>query len=175
MLQYYLSVPLPYPLSPLGSRSLIHDQISILDSNARVFPLYPKSTIKFRFDYGVFLLNKNIECLAESQGLKVVDIRQTLPNLKYLLYVCSVGTEELPARKKGGVRGLVGGWRGGLTTPTNSRRGSGESGFGEGVRVALEVGTNGKSTPKTGGKLPFGSDHHQSLRTSGLRENLVSR
>ena len=177
MLQYYLSVPLPYPITASGSRSLIHDNISILDSNARTFPLYPKSTIAFRFDYGVFLLNKDIEVLAESQGLKVVDIRQTLPNLKYLLYVASAGSAELPARKRGGVRGLIGGWNG---TPTHSRRGSDESGREVDTTPSIILsGSNGNGNGNLGNlkpvKMPFGNDHRQSLRTSGLRENIVHR
>lgn len=177
-LQYYLSIPLPYPITPYGSRSLIHDPISILSDNQRVFPLYPKSTISFRFDYGVFLLNKNIECLAESQALKVVDIRQTLPNLKYLLYVCSAGSSELPARKAGGIRGLLNAGRGGIGTPILSRRGSADSGIGEQARRVLEHGNvEGKGRIGSGGNgngisLPFRGDHVQSLRTSGLRENV---
>ncbi|TVY12847.1 UV radiation resistance-associated gene protein [Lachnellula arida] len=107
MLHYYLAIALPYPITAYGSRSIIHDHISKLQDNQRTFPLYNKGTLRFRFEYGVFLLNKDIECLAESQGLKVLDIRQTLPNLKYLLYVCSAGTSELPARKAGGVKGLL--------------------------------------------------------------------
>lgn len=182
MLQYYLSVALPYPVSAFGSRSLILDLISILQDNQRTFPLFIKGTVRFRFDYGVFLLNKNIECLAESQGLKVIDIRQTLPNLKYLLYVCSAGTSELPARKAGGVRGLLAG----RATPNLSRRGSVEStvdaGQGEQVRKALELGLgtrgsgNGNSGMRKGGNavvLPFGGYPGQSLRTSGLRENVM--
>jgi hypothetical protein len=181
MLQYYLSVPLPYPISAFGSRSLIQDLISILQDNQRTFPLYMKGTVRFRFDYGVFLLNKNIECLAESQGLKVIDIRQTLPNLKYLLYVCSAGTSDLPARKAGGIRGLLAG----RVTPSLSRRGSAEStggaGQGEQVRKALELGLgtkgngNGNAGVKKAGNavaVPLGG-HHQSLRTSGLRENVM--
>ncbi|KAG0651958.1 UV radiation resistance associated [Hyphodiscus hymeniophilus] len=180
MLQYYLSVPLPYPISAFGSRSLIQDLISILQDNQRTFPLYMKGTVRFRFDYGVFLLNKNIECLAESQGLKVIDIRQTLPNLKYLLYVCSAGSSELPARKAGGVRGLLAG----RMTPNLSRRGSADSNVGAGqeeqVRKALELGLGGKGkgNGNAGAKkgnavvLPFGG-LHQSLRTSGLRENVM--
>ncbi|KAI1004235.1 hypothetical protein K3495_g3976 [Podosphaera aphanis] len=109
LLQYYLSVPLPYPISPNGPRVIIHDFISILQDNQRIFPLYLQGTVRFRFDYGVFLLNKNIEWLAKSQGLKILDIRQTLPNLKYLLYVCSAGNSELPVRKAGGIKGLLSG------------------------------------------------------------------
>ncbi|KAG9241989.1 UV radiation resistance protein and autophagy-related subunit 14-domain-containing protein [Calycina marina] len=175
MLQYYLSVPLPYSITVSGSQSLIHDNISILDSNVRTFPLFPKSTIAFRFDYGVFLLNKDIEVLAESQGLKVIDIRQTLPNLKYLLYIVSAGSDELPARKRGGVRGLIGGWSG---TPTHSRRGSDESGKEADITSSAVLSGshgNGKTTAANQAKLPFGNDHRQSLRTSGLRENLVQR
>ncbi|KAI3397188.1 hypothetical protein diail_11162 [Diaporthe ilicicola] len=108
-LQFYLGVPLPYPITYCGSRSYITDDISIIQDSIRDFPLYlPRggSAAQFRFDYGWFILNKNIETLCAAQGLKVMDIRHTLPNLKYLLYVCSAGTDELPERKKGGVRGL---------------------------------------------------------------------
>lgn len=172
MLQYYLSVPLPYPVTPFGSRSIIRDQISTLADAQRTFPLYTKGIVRFRFDYGVFLLNKNIECLAESQGLKVIDIRHTLPNLKYLLYVCSAGTSDLPARKAGGIRGLLSSR---ITSPILSRTNS------EDENVALKghtVGINGK----TGGNglqfdgamiLPFGMDGTMSLKTKGMRESYV--
>ncbi|KAH8813109.1 UV radiation resistance protein-like protein [Xylogone sp. PMI_703] len=175
MLQYYLSVPIPYPVYSFGSRSTIRDPISTLADNQRLFPLYMKGAIRFRFDYAVFLLNKNIEALAESQGLKVIDIRHTLPNLKYVLYVASAGTSELPARKAGGVRGLLSG-RG--TTPLGSRRGSEDSaiGHGDAARKALEHHTgNGhglepQKTPVVA--LPFAMDQMQSLKTRGMRENV---
>jgi hypothetical protein len=176
MLQYYLSVPLPYPITAYGSRSIIQDFISVLQDNQRTFPLYLKSAIRFRFDYGVFLLNKNIECLAESQGLKVMDIRQTLPNLKYLLYICSAGTSELPSRKSGGIRGLLTGRGMGI----ESRRGSADSGIGvaqsEAARMALETGTiepKSRMAAGIGLNLPFRADQIHSLRTSGLRENVM--
>lgn len=183
MLQYYLSVPIPYPISPYGSRSLIQDFISVLQDNQRTFPLYMKGVVRFRFDYGVFLLNKNIERLAESQGLKVMDIRQTLPNLKYVLYVCSAGSSELPARKAGGIRGLITG----REVEIGSRRGSADSGIvgaqSEAVRRALEIGSvevKGKKIDGNGkGKgmenvasLPFIDANVQTLRTRGLRENI---
>ncbi|KUJ24379.1 uncharacterized protein LY89DRAFT_20083 [Mollisia scopiformis] len=167
MLQYYLSVPLTYPITCYGSRSIIQDLISILQDNQRTFPLYMKGTVRFRFDYAVFLLNKNIECLAESQGLKVLDIRQTLPNLKYLLYVCSAGSSELPARKAGGIRGLI-------LMREGSRRGSEDSGVGNGeARRALEsAGKEGKGGDEVL-TVPFGGNGGvRSLRTSGLRENV---
>lgn len=172
MLQYYLSVPLPYPVTAFGSRSIVRDLISMLPDAQRTFPLYTKGTVKFRFDYAVFLLNKDIECLAEAQGLKLVDIRQTLPNLKYLLYVCSAGNNELPARRAGGVRGLLSG-RG---TPVGSRRGSNASGQGDAVRAAVENGNaDARHKAETAALiLPFGIGKDRgSLRTSGLRENVV--
>jgi hypothetical protein len=187
-LQYYLGVPLPYPITPYGSRSIVHDPISILSDNQRIFPLFGKGTIAFRFDYGVFLLNKNIECLAESQGLKVVDIRQTLPNLKYLLYVCSAGQAELPTRKAGGVRGLLTGRVGSgliLGTPAGSRSGSVDSAAGHGpadqVRKAFENGhiktgvvgeVKKRPSIETSDMAPFISNGRHSFRSSGLRENL---
>lgn len=107
MLQYYLSVPLPYPISPYNPKPTIRDLISILQDKQRTFPLYLKGTVRFRFEYGLFLLNKDIEWLAKSQGLKIFDLRTTLSNLKHLLYICSAGNTDLPARKSGGVRGLL--------------------------------------------------------------------
>jgi hypothetical protein len=174
LLQYYLAVPLPYPVVPYGSRSIIQDQISTLAGSQRTFPLYIKGTIRFRFDYGVFLLNKNIECLAESQGLKVIDIRHTLPNLKYLLYVCSAGSSELPARKAGGIRGLLAG-----RATSLQLRGSEDVAQGDAARKALSTGGNvngnGKAAPKNGMSpiFPFAPDEITTLRTRGLRENVV--
>ncbi|KAI1313988.1 UV radiation resistance-associated protein [Xylaria venustula] len=106
-LQFYLGVPLPYPITTFGSRSRIRDDISLLPDAQRDFPLYLRGgATQYRFDYGWFLLNKDIEALCVSAGLKIVDIRHTLPNLKYLLYVCSAGSDEVPERKRGGIRGL---------------------------------------------------------------------
>lgn len=194
-LQYYLGVPLPYPIKPFGSRSSIRDDISQLSDPQREFPLYvPRggSSAQFRFDYGWFLLNKDIEAMCASQGLKVVDIRHTLPNLKYLLYVCSAGSDEVPERKRGGVRGL---WAGRMkslgqhvlsgddaSSFGGSRRGSDASDLlgrqreelqkamiragNEGSRVGLG---NGPSP----GSLPFDDEGigKLTLRTKGLREN----
>ena len=106
----YLSVILPYPISLHGSTSTIDDPLAISQSNQnnlRTYPLYMKGVVRYRFEYGVFLLNKNIEILSNSLGLRPVDIRHTLPNLKYLLYVATAGKGELPARKAGGIKGLL--------------------------------------------------------------------
>lgn len=121
LLSYYLSVPIPYPVKPYLSSSVIQDPIS-MGLPQRLFPLYPIN-VQYRFEYAVFLLNKDIEFLMNRSGLRVLDIRHTLPNLKYLLYVLTAGTSDLPVRKAGGVRGLLMERR----TPTLSRQGSQDS------------------------------------------------
>ncbi|OLN85389.1 UV radiation resistance associated protein [Colletotrichum chlorophyti] len=201
-LQYYLSVALPYPITPFGSRASIRDEISLLtDLNSaqaarqRTFPLYlPRGAsthAQSRFEYGWFVLNKDIETLCASQGLKVVDIRHTLPNLKYLLYVCSAGTDEVPERKRGGVRGL---WAGRLkgripssivggeedsSSIGGSRRGSTDSEVLSRQRDELRKAMTVRDAPgspvydnsSTG--LPFDERELKvSLRTKGLRENV---
>lgn len=110
LLSPYLSVILPYPISVHGSTSTIDDPLAVTENqqtNQRTYPLYMKNVVRYRFEYGVFLLNKNIEILSNSLGLRPVDIRHTLPNLKYLLYVATAGKGELPARKAGGIKGLL--------------------------------------------------------------------
>ncbi|KAF9893239.1 hypothetical protein FE257_011663 [Aspergillus nanangensis] len=121
LLSFYLSVAIPYPINPNLSNSLIQDPVSA-SLPQRSYPLYPVN-VTYRFEYGVFLLNKNIEFLLNKQGLRVLDIRHTLPNLKYLLYVLTAGTADIPARKAGGIRGLLPGH----LTPSLSRRGSEDS------------------------------------------------
>lgn len=83
LLATYLAVPLHYPLHCVGSRSLIQDPISQI-KGTKVFPLYSKGVDRFRFDYALFLLNKDIEQLMLSHGMFVMDLAQTLPNLKHL-------------------------------------------------------------------------------------------
>ncbi|KAE8325579.1 UV radiation resistance protein and autophagy-related subunit 14-domain-containing protein [Aspergillus sergii] len=121
LLSFYLSVSMPYPINPYLSNSQIQDPVSV-SLPQRTYPLYPVN-VHYRFEYGVFLLNKNIEFLLNKQGVRVLDIRHTLPNLKYLLYVLTAGTAEIPARKAGGIRGLLPG----RLTPSMSRRGSEDS------------------------------------------------
>ncbi|KAI9810296.1 MAG: hypothetical protein M1827_006346 [Pycnora praestabilis] len=158
LLSFYLSVPLPYPVQAHGSTSLIRDPISLM-AGQRTFPLYLKGSIQYRFDYAVFLLNKDIELLMSRQGLKVLDLRQTLPNLKYLLYVTAAGTSELPARKAGGVRGLMMG----RLTPSMSRRESEEStssGFAGDARTLLEN---------------EGREESKNKRNDGARANMLDQ
>ena len=108
LLSFYLSAPLPYPPTPHGSTSTIFDPIStnMQSHAARTFPLYENGAVHYRFEYGVFLLNADIELLMSKQGSRMVDQRHTLPNLKYLLTVLTAGKGELPVRKKGGAKAL---------------------------------------------------------------------
>lgn len=185
-LHAYLGVALPYPITPFASRSRIRDDISMLPDPSRDFPLYvPRggSSAQYRCDYGWFLLNKDIEVLCTAQGIRVVDIRHTLPNLKYLLYVCSAGKDELPERKKGGIRGLLRGRallgrgidlpeRGGEgSVDGSSRRGSTDSEAtawqGDDARP-----TSQRST-RSGLGMGDGAKTNLVLRTKGMRGEAV--
>ncbi|KAK9318069.1 UV radiation resistance protein and autophagy-related subunit 14-domain-containing protein [Lipomyces starkeyi] len=84
LLSFYLGVKLRYTVYPSGSHSYIEDPVSVFQGS-RTFPLWPRGSVYYRFEYGVFLLNKSIEQLMNSQSLLVIDLRHTLPNLKCLL------------------------------------------------------------------------------------------
>lgn len=60
LLAAYLAVPMAYPITCRGSRSYLQDEISMM-KGSRAFPLFAKGVERYRFDYAVFLLNKNIE------------------------------------------------------------------------------------------------------------------
>lgn len=186
-LQFYLSHPLPYNIVHYGSRSYIQDEISHLDDKSvggREFPLFlPRggsTSGQWRFEYGWFLLNKDIEALCSSQGLRVVDIRHTLANLKYLLYVCSAGSDEMPERKKGGVRGLWAGRIKGRLPPglvdgdgssaSSSRPGSADS---EATNTTQRGDTLKKSAWQERMPVSFDDGASFSFRTKGLRENVA--
>ncbi|KAH3758406.1 uv radiation resistance protein [Pelomyxa schiedti] len=77
----YLEIPLRYPMSPMGSRSTIRDE-SISQQSSPKFPLYSHGVAPGRFEYGVFLLNKNIEQILNAQGHSVKALRATLANLQ---------------------------------------------------------------------------------------------
>ncbi|KAK4539963.1 hypothetical protein LTR36_009933 [Oleoguttula mirabilis] len=166
MLSFYLGQPLPYPVTPRSSNSTIEDPISLLKTTAsttqshkderalRTYPLFSKGAPRFRFEYAVFLLNKDLQVLVESACNVhggVLDIRHTLPNLKYLLYVATAGEGELPARKAGGIRGLLRTQAGG--TPELRRLGSGDS-AGSAVSGLLWLANgNGEGKGKAGGAV----------------------
>uniref|UniRef100_A0A8C6LDE5 UV radiation resistance associated n=1 Tax=Nothobranchius furzeri TaxID=105023 RepID=A0A8C6LDE5_NOTFU len=60
MISCFLQMPLRYPLIHKGSRSSIKDTITDrLTEKEREFPLYSRGE-RFHFEYGVYLLNKNI-------------------------------------------------------------------------------------------------------------------
>ncbi|KAH8148457.1 uncharacterized protein LAJ45_07559 [Morchella importuna] len=98
-LGYYLGTYLRYPVQPVESSSFIMDPISVI-SGARTFPLWMKGSLHFRFEYGIFLLNKDIEQLMSRQGLSVMDLRNTLPNLKYLLLYMTSGNAPILERER---------------------------------------------------------------------------
>ncbi|KAM9847227.1 UV radiation resistance-associated gene protein [Aulostomus maculatus] len=85
MVSCFLQIPLRYPVIHKGSRSSIKDTITDrLTEKEREFPLYPRGE-RFHFEYGVYLLNKNIAQLRYQHGLTTPDLQQTLPNLKNFL------------------------------------------------------------------------------------------
>ncbi|KAK9511035.1 hypothetical protein O3M35_005684 [Rhynocoris fuscipes] len=86
MMAYFLNVPTRYPICHFGSRSKIIDHIiDTIPDKDREFPLYFKGKEKLPFDYGVYLLNKNIAQLRWCCGLTTEDLRQTLQNLAALM------------------------------------------------------------------------------------------
>jgi len=81
MLAKYLDVPLRYPMYPRCSRSAIEDRLT----NIGIYPLYSKGSERLRFEYAVFLLNKNLEQIFHSQKLEIRSLKETLPNINNLL------------------------------------------------------------------------------------------
>ncbi|PVH91936.1 UV radiation resistance-associated gene protein [Periconia macrospinosa] len=178
LLSPYLSVILPYPIHLNGSTSTIDDPLAVHTSTstannaARTYPLFMKGVVRYRFEYAVFLLNKDIEILSNALGLRPIDIRQTLPNLKYLLFVATAGKGELPARKSGGIKGLLrqeGMW-------TASRKGSMDSTVsGSDAGSVLVMGREGVGGAKgkedvkghvNGNAVPQQQQQHQQQQTS---------
>ncbi|KAF8887765.1 hypothetical protein BD779DRAFT_1526053 [Infundibulicybe gibba] len=90
LLAAYLGKGLIYPVTCVGSRSLIRDGISAM-VGPRMFPLFSRGVDTYRFEYGVFLLNKDIEMLMADRDLQALDMRHTLPNLKNLLLTLTNG------------------------------------------------------------------------------------
>ncbi|KAJ3827637.1 UV radiation resistance protein and autophagy-related subunit 14-domain-containing protein [Lentinula raphanica] len=63
LLSAYLGHVLVYPITFIGSRSMIRDGISAM-VGPRMFPLFSKGVDTYRFEYAVFLLNKDIELVS---------------------------------------------------------------------------------------------------------------
>ncbi|PWO00111.1 hypothetical protein FA09DRAFT_206399 [Tilletiopsis washingtonensis] len=98
LLSVYTNTPLHYPLATAGSRAVVQDGISCM-TGPRAFPLYAKGVESYRFEYAVFLLNKNIEQLMNQHRVPVLDIRHTLGNLKnFIITVSSSGADEATGR-----------------------------------------------------------------------------
>ena len=113
MLSFYTAAPLLYPVNLRGSTSTIRDPISLLKTSSttksaaeddddpvkglRTYPLFSKGVPWFRFEYGVFLLEKDIEILLEARGVRVRDTGGVLGKLKVLLdNIVSAGGEGVP-------------------------------------------------------------------------------
>jgi len=92
MISNYLEIPLRYTMIPMGSRSVIRDDIS--QQVSPKFPLYSRGVDRTRFEYGVFLLNKNLEQMMTTVGIKNVILRETLPNLYKLFQSFRILTKE---------------------------------------------------------------------------------
>uniref|UniRef100_A0A671FSH9 UV radiation resistance associated n=1 Tax=Rhinolophus ferrumequinum TaxID=59479 RepID=A0A671FSH9_RHIFE len=132
MISFFLQVPLRYPIIHKGSRSTIKDNINDkLTEKEREFPLYPKGGEKLQFDYGVYLLNKNIAQLRYQHGLGTPDLRQTLPNLKNfmehgLLVRCdrhhTSSAIPVPKRQSSVYGGAGVGFSGGIPSPDKGHR-----------------------------------------------------
>ncbi|XP_013788839.1 UV radiation resistance associated protein-like isoform X1 [Limulus polyphemus] len=86
MISQFLNLPLRYPVRHFSSRSVVIDHVSdkIPDKN-REFPLYAKGKERLHFNYGVYLLNKNIAQLRHYCGMTTHDLRATLLNLHTLV------------------------------------------------------------------------------------------
>ncbi|WFD15373.1 hypothetical protein MARU1_001391 [Malassezia arunalokei] len=91
LLSTYLQTTLPYPLTSSGSRATVQDRISIM-TGPRSFILSGKDNELYRYEYAVFLLNKDLERLMNKFNVPLLDLRNTLPNLKNLLVTLSAAT-----------------------------------------------------------------------------------
>ncbi|TFK88527.1 hypothetical protein K466DRAFT_546944 [Polyporus arcularius HHB13444] len=94
LLSAYMGHRLVYPVTCVGSRSMIKDGISAM-VGPRNFPLFSKGVDTYRFEYGVFLLNKDIEMLMSERNLRALDMRHTLPNLKNLLLTLTDNVQHI--------------------------------------------------------------------------------
>ncbi|ORX84944.1 hypothetical protein BCR32DRAFT_291002 [Anaeromyces robustus] len=91
----YLDVVLRYPIKSMSSRSIIVDPLSKECQPLNEFPLFAKKLNDNRFIYGVFLLNKDIEQLLNYIKQNVSNLRNTLPNLRKLLYkIVQLGSSD---------------------------------------------------------------------------------
>lgn len=98
MIAQFLDVPLRYPVRNIGSRSTIMDHIlDKIPDKERELPLFTKGREKLHFNYGVYLLNKNVAQLRYYCGLITHDLGATLPNLLSLLELQQKMKFDFPA------------------------------------------------------------------------------
>lgn len=77
LMSRYLDVPLRYQMEVMGSRSSIYD-----DTRTMKFPLYLKGADPDRFTNALFFINKNVEQILDSVGIKPDNLLRTLSNLR---------------------------------------------------------------------------------------------
>ena len=163
MLSLYLQLPLPYPISPMCSTSTIEDSIS-MSITQRTFPLYPVR-MSYKFEYAVFLLNKDIEFLMNKNNLCLVDIRHTLPNLKCLLCVLAARNSRISDSSDGAARTLAA-----MDAYSNNDRrgseGSLRSGSSFDSKVAQYASQNESQPAQRSGREKSPSPHHVADRIS---------
>jgi len=95
MISNLLGVPLRYPINANGSRSSVTDHVlDKIPDKDREFPLFTKGKERVHFDYGVYLLNKNIAQLRWYCGESTQDLRPTLSNLHQLLGLCGKPSDK---------------------------------------------------------------------------------
>lgn len=122
---------LAYPVTYAGSRSHVRDVVSAMQG-PRSFPLYGRGVERYRYEYAVFLLNKDIELLMHEHDIRMLDMRHTLPNLKNLLLTMSSPDPPPP----GPVTGP--GWASGAGSRASSRQAS----------YSFSPGMSGVATPR---------------------------
>jgi hypothetical protein len=108
MLAAYSGAHLPYPLAARGSHSTASDPVSASAAGSRTYPLFARGAPRYQFEYAAFLLDRDVELLcARAAGVRVVDARHTLPNLKVLVCAVVAGPGEVPVRTKGELRAFL--------------------------------------------------------------------
>ncbi|KAH6625517.1 UV radiation resistance protein and autophagy-related subunit 14-domain-containing protein [Boeremia exigua] len=163
-LALYAAVLLPYPLTLCGSTSSIADPLALMSGagpNMREFPLYSTGAVRFRFEYAVFLLGKNVQILTQALGVRGVGAGEVLGGLKLALLVAG-GEGAVPVRRAGGIRGLLGWGRKGSIDSVVSRSSAGGGGGGgggwggeaEAETDADQDGASGALNGKTAAALP---------------------
>ncbi|XP_075536372.1 UV-resistance associated gene isoform X2 [Dermacentor variabilis] len=98
MMSHFLDVPLRYPLIHCGSMSSVRDNlIEHFTDIEREFPLHMKGKNRMTFNYGVYLLNRNIAQMRCHCNMVTKDLRPTLHNLYGLYDYYSIKQNSQPS------------------------------------------------------------------------------